>query len=467
MSLKKALKLKNTLLFRLTALYALAFVAVSLVSFLIFYFYVYSVSMERMDDELLDDVEVFSAAMAQKSLPGVKAKIAEAAESEDPEEEFYRLMNFNGDILATTDMSAWGAVDHKAALAELQKGEHKYVTETISVSNDDDDFEARLITAVIGPDTVLQIGETLEEVEEYLEIFRNLLLILISILIILSTIIGWFLARQALVDMKQVSQTAEEISRGAYSKRVQIKGQFEEIKMLGDTFNQMLDQIENLLKSMKEINDNIAHDLRSPLARIRGIAEMTLTDEKSISGYKDMAISTMEECDSLIGMINTMLDITEAEAGVNGTRVEEFDFVALIADACELFRPVASEKKMELKINLPDSLNYQGDKKKMQRIVTNILENSIKYTPERGTVAVSAAADNGVIQVVFEDTGIGISENDLPHIFERFYRCDRSRSQGGVGLGLALAKAYMAAMNGVIQVKSSLNQGSIFTLRFP
>ena len=467
MSLKKALKLKNTLLFRLTALYTLAFVAVSLVSFLIFYFYVYSVSMERMDDELLDDVEVFSEAMAQKSLPGVKAKIAETAESEDPQEEFYRLMNFNGDILATTDMSFWGTVDDKAALAELQKGEHKYVTETIRVSNDDDDFKARLITAVIGPDTVLQIGETLEEVEEYLEIFRNLLLILISILIILSTIIGWFLARQALVDMKQVSRTAEEISRGAYSKRVQIKGQFEEIKMLGDTFNQMLDQIENLLKSMKEINDNIAHDLRSPLARIRGIAEMTLTDEKSIGGYKDMAISTMEECDSLIGMINTMLDITEAEAGVNGTRVEEFDFAALIADACELFRPVASEKKMALKINLPDSLHYQGDKKKMQRIVTNILENSIKYTPEQGTVAVSAAADNGVIRVVFEETGIGISENDLPHIFERFYRCDRSRSQGGVGLGLSLAKAYMAAMNGVIQVKSSLNQGSIFTLSFP
>jgi signal transduction histidine kinase len=461
------LNLKNTLLFRLTALYALAFLAVSLVSFLVFYFYVYSVSMERMDDELLDEVEVFAQIMVEQGLAGTKVQIAETAEMEDPEEEFYRLMNINGDTLAATDMSAWGAVAWKEALAKLSSSDEEYITETISVSNAEDDFEARLITAFIGPDTVLQIGETLEEVEEYLEIFRNLLLILIAILIILSTIIGWVLARQALVDMKQVAQTAEEISRGAYDKRVRIKGQFEEIKELGDTFNQMLDQIENLLKSMKEINDNIAHDLRSPLARIRGIAEMTLTDEKSISGYKDMAVSTMEECDSLIGMINTMLDITEAEAGVNGTRVEEFDFAALIADACELFRPVAFEKKMELKINLPDSLNYQGDKKKMQRIVTNILENSIKYTPEQGTVAVSAAADNGVIQVVFEDTGIGISENDLPHIFERFYRCDRSRSQGGVGLGLSLAKAYMAAMNGVIQVKSSLNQGSIFTLSFP
>jgi signal transduction histidine kinase len=364
-------------------------------------------------------------------------------------------------------MSAWGAVNAKDALAKLRDSEVAYIAETISVTNDDDDFEARLITAVIAPDTILQIGETLEEVEEYLEIFRNLLLILISILIVLSTLIGWVLARQALVDMKRVSRTAEEISMGAYDRRVRVKGQFDEIKKLGDTFNQMLDRIENLLKSMKEINDNIAHDLRSPLARIRGIAEMTLTEEKSISGYKDMAVSTMEECDSLISMINTMLDITEAEAGVNGTRVEEFDFAALISDACELFRPIASDKKMEIDINLPESLTYLGDKKKMQRIVTNILENSIKYTPEQGRVAVSASIDDGLIQVVFEDTGIGISEDDLPHIFERFYRCDRSRSQGGVGLGLSLAKAYMAAMNGVIQVKSSLNQGSIFTLRFP
>ena len=467
MFLKKVTKLKNTLLFRLTALYAVAFISVSLVSFLIFYFYVYAVSMERMDDELLDEVEIFSEAMTAKGLAGIKAKIAETAEMEDPEEEFYRLMNINGDILATTDMSAWGTVTAQDALAKLSNSDDEYIAETISVNNDDDDFEARLITAVIGPDTILQIGETLEEVEEYLEIFRNLLLILISILIVLSTLIGWVLARQALVDMKQVSKTAEEISKGAYDKRVVVKGQFEEIKKLGDTFNQMLDRIENLLKSMKEINDNIAHDLRSPLARIRGIAEMTLTEEKSISGYKDMAVSTMEECDSLITMINTMLDITEAEAGVNGTRVEEFDFASLISDACELFRPIASEKKMEMKINLPKSLKYLGDKKKMQRIITNILENSIKYTPEQGKVAVSASIENGAIQVVFEDSGIGIAEDDLPHIFDRFYRCDRSRSQGGVGLGLSLAKAYTAAMNGVIQVKSSLNQGSIFTLRFP
>ena len=193
---------------------------------------------------------------------------------------------------------------------------------------------------------------------------------------------------------------------------------------------------------------------------------MNLLKEKSIDDYREMAASTIEECDSLIGMINTMLDITEAEAGVNGDKTEEFELVALIREACELFRPIADEKKILLKTELPESLIFRSDRKKMQRIVTNLLENAIKYTAEEGTVTISASARNGEIRIDFKDSGMGISENDLPHIFERFYRCDRSRAQGGVGLGLSLVKAYAESISGSIQVESTLNQGSIFALRF-
>jgi signal transduction histidine kinase len=464
MFLNKIKYLRNTLFFRLTVLYTIALVFVSAISFIIIYYRIYAVTMERMDDELLDEIEWYVEEMAGNSLESVKAKIAEESESEDPEEEFYRLIDFNGNTLAATDMSSWGSVEKKSIVARLQDNEKNHIIQTITIP--ERDVEARMISAVIGPDTILQIGETLEEADEQLEIFRNLFAILIIILILLSATIGWFLARRALIGMQEVTQAAEDISKGSYDRRVQITGQLEEIKKLGHTFNYMLDRIQNLLKSMKEINDNIAHDLRSPLARIRGIAEMTLTDEKSIDDYRNMAVSTIEECDVLIDMINTMLDITEAEAGVNGAKDEEFDLVTLIDDACELFRPMVDEKKMALKVNLPDTLTFRGDKKKMQRIVTNILENSIKYSPEQGAVSVLAASDNGEVQIVIEDTGIGISETDLPHIFKRFYRCDRSRTQGGVGLGLSLAKAYTESMNGFISVNSSENQGSTFTLKF-
>jgi signal transduction histidine kinase len=464
MFLRKIHNFKNSLLFRLTILYAVAFTLLSGIGFLIFYYRIYSVTMEHMDVELQHETEKYTALMKAAGLEGVRSAIVEEAESEDPKEDFYRLFNFKGDILTTTDMSSWGAVARQNIFLHLQNEGLTYKIQTTTIAARDD--KARMITAIVGPDTVLQIGESLEEVDEYLDIFLQLFSILIICLIIVSTIIGWLLARRATIDMAEVTETAEEISNGAYDRRVQIKGRFKEIERLSATFNKMLDRIQGLLNSMKEINDNIAHDLRSPLARIRGIAEMNLLKEKSIGDYKEMAASTIEECDTLIGMINTMLDITEAEAGVNVVIAEEFELVALIREACELFGPIAEEKKVVLKTDLPESLTFNSDRKKMQRIVTNLLENAIKYTPENGTVTVSAAVQDGEIRIDFTDTGMGISETDLPHVFERFYRCDRSRSQGGVGLGLSLVKAYAESINGAIRVESTLNQGSLFALRF-
>jgi signal transduction histidine kinase len=419
MFLKKILNLKSSLLFRLTILYAITFTILSSIGFMIFYYRIYSVTMDRMDFELLDEIKEYSTEMTETGLEGVKSEIAEEAESEDPDEEFYRLINLKGDILATTDMSSWGTVETSSSLSKLQNEALKYVTQTITIPGRN--YKARMISAFIGPDTVLQIGETLEEADNYLEIFRTLFTILIIILIMVSALTGWFLARQALTDMEAVTRTAEDISRGSYDRRVQIKARFKEMERLAATFNRMLDR---------------------------------------------MAASTMEECDALIDMINTMLDITEAEAGVNNVNPEEFEMVALIHEACVIFRPLADEKKIHLKINLPESVTFKNDRKKMQRIVTNILENAIKYTPEHGVVSISAAAHDGKIRIDFEDTGIGISEDDLPHIFERFYRCDRSRSQGGVGLGLSLTKVYTESMNGTISVNSTINQGSTFTLSF-
>ncbi len=464
MFLRKLHNLKNSLLFRLTILYAVAFTVLAAIGFLVFYYRIYAVTMERLDSELLEKTGRFTALMKDAGLEGVRSAIADEAASEDPQEDFYRLSNFKGDVLFTTDMSFWGSIDQQRQLQKMQNDGVTDLIQTVKFARRDD--KARMVTSIIGPDSVLQIGESLEEVDEYLDIFLQLFSILIISLILVSTIIGWLLARRATIDMQEVTETAEEISNGAYDRRVQIKARYREIERLGATFNRMLDRIQSLLNSMKEINDNIAHDLRSPLSRIRGIAEMSLLQEKSVDAYKEMAVNTIEECDSLIGMINTMLDITEAEAGVNSAETEKFELVELIHEACELFRPIAEAKKIHLQTDLPQSLTVTSDRKKMQRIVTNILENAIKFTPADGAVKISAAAQNGELRIEFVDTGMGIAENDLPHIFERFYRCDRSRSQGGVGLGLSLVKAYTESIKGTVHVESALNQGSRFALVF-
>ncbi|MGD9214730.1 MAG: HAMP domain-containing sensor histidine kinase [Desulfobacteraceae bacterium] len=465
MFLEKIRDLNNSLLFHLTLLYAIAFTSLSSVGFLVFYYRIYDVTMNTLDIELHDEVRKYSSLLNKSGLEGIQAAIVDEGKFEDVEDGFYRIFDIYGNIMMSTDMSVWKTIpkpnfpkikDHIGLSFELQ---------TLKIHGMD--IKARTITAALTSDYGIQIGESLEEVDDYMEIFLNLFSTLIVSLILVSTLIGWILAKRAIVDMQEVTDTAEEISNGVFHRRVHVNGRLKEIQRLGTTFNSMLDRIHALLSAMKEINDNIAHDLRSPLARIRGIAEMNLIkDDNSIDAYKMMAVSTIEECDALIEMINTMLEITEEEAGVSKSQLESFDLVELIQEACELYHPIAKSNKIDLNTSLPKSLKIKSDRRKLQRIVTNLLENAIKYSPENKSVVISASAQNGEILIDIEDAGMGISDNDLPHVFERFYRCDRSRSTGGVGLGLSLVKAYTESINGKIYVKSIFNQGSCFTLRF-
>jgi signal transduction histidine kinase len=465
MFLEKRLKFRKTLSFRLTIWYAAIFTLSSFLAFSVFYYRIYSITMATLDEELIEEVEELSIVLSEDGIAQVKAEIAEEAEEEDEEDMFFRVISPKGKVLASTNMSSWGNIDVSHDRLKNQEGQTDYVIQTLPVPGRE--HKARVISAAIGSNEIAQIGMTLEDEEEYLMIFRNLFYFLFLILAFFSGLVGWFIARKGLRDVEEVTQTAMEISTGSPEKRVKVKSKYEEIEKLVDAFNRMLDRIQKIHKAIREINDNIAHDLRSPLARIRGVAEMTLIREKSVDDFKKMGASIIEECDTLIDMINTMLEITEAEAGVNGQEIEEFDLAKLISDACEIFRPIAKEKHIVINLSAPDSLNFRGDIKKLQRIVTNLLENAIKYTPDEGTVRISLLEHDGKIDIVVEDTGIGISEDDLPRIFERFYRSERSRTTGGIGLGLSLAKAFAVSLGGAINAKSTLGKGSTFAVSFP
>jgi len=430
----------------------------------IFYHRISSITMERTDSELIEEMEEFLELREKGDIGQVMAKIALEIESED-EEIFYRILSKDCQII---EMSGTQSLEEFEIPLDLCTDLNAQNSQLFAILDMPDyPNSMRVIYGFISPTEILQIGLSLEANEEYLEIFRELLFLLLIPLFILSAFIGWFLSRKALIGVEEVTFTAMEISKGSYDKRVQVKRRSYEVDRLANTFNSMLDRIQVLLKSMREMTDNIAHDLRSPLTRIRGIAEMTLLGKKSINNYENMAARTIDECDNLIEMINTMLDIAETEAGVGDHKIEKVNLVGLIMDACELFRPTAERKNIRVTTHLPDTLHCNGDKNKLQRLVTNILENSIKYTELNGSVTISTRSENGQVNIVFEDTGIGISENDLPKVFDRFYRGDMSRSRTGVGLGLSLAKAIANAFGGDIRVKSALDKGSSFFVTLP
>jgi len=180
-----------------------------------------------------------------------------------------------------------------------------------------------------------------------------------------------------------------------------------------------------------------------------------------------VAGNTVEECDRLLQMVNTMLDITEFEAGGAVWQSSVVSMGEIVADACDLFLPLAEDKGIDLQWDAAEAAVVQGDRRSLQRLLANLLDNALKYTPEGGQVQVAVSRTEGQLAVDIEDSGIGIDESDLPRIFARFYRCDRSRSESGSGLGLSLALAIASAHGGTITVSSHPGQGSRFRLVLP
>jgi heavy metal sensor kinase len=308
----------------------------------------------------------------------------------------------------------------------------------------------------------------METDSRFIDAFKNIFVITMVLLVGLAAGVGWFMARRAVSGVEAVTRTAQEISGGTLDKRVPVGTRGDEIDQLATTFNQMLGRIQALVTEIKEMSDNIAHDLKSPITRIRGMAEVTLTTGKALGEYENMAASTVEECDRLLDMINTMLMITKAESGVDKGHDEGIDLAQVVRDACELLEPVAEDRGLSLACDTPATCDLIGDRRMIQRILSNLLDNALKYTPSGGAVKVSLSEKDGTeVVVAIQDTGIGIPPGDLPHVFARFYRCDQSRSEPGTGLGLSLARAFARAHQGDITVTSTPGQGSTFILTLP
>ena len=466
MFLKKIDSIRHTLAFRLTLWYAGIFMLTSCVAFLFFYLLITSVIRDRTDHDLLGEARTLSSILKVQGIEAVEHQVIFEAQAAGEKKIFFRLLSFSGQEFSSSNMSYWRDIQIGKARINQLLNKQQPVFETIRVP--DRKQKIRILYSIIGRGIILQLGQSMENYSRFIEAFRKIFVATMASLFIFAAIVGWFMARRAVAGVERVTQTARQISEGSLKERVPVKKHQDEIDQLAITFNQMLDRIQTLVTGIKEMSDNIAHDLKSPITRIRGISEVTLTTGASEKEYENMAASTIEECDRLLDMINTMLVISRTEAGVNKLDAKEVDIAAVVQDACELFQAPTEDKNLNFIIDVSDPLSVLGDQRLIQRMIANLLDNAIKYTSDGGTVKVAAQKQNNhSVVITVNDTGVGISDPDLPRIFERFYRCDPSRSKAGIGLGLSFARAVARAHGGEITVTSKPDQGSTFTVTLP
>ena len=313
----------------------------------------------------------------------------------------------------------------------------------------------------------LQVGNTTEERDKVLRNFRRIFVAALIPLVLLGFVGGILLSRRALRPVRQLTDTVRSISSGRMDARVptlHTRDEFGELILL---FNTMVAKIEKLVRGMKESLDNVAHDLRTPMTRMRGVAEMALRSDADGDGCREALADCIEESDRMLKMLNTLMDISEAESGAMTLDLEEIKVCGLIEEVVDLYRYVAEDKGVTIETACPQEVALLADPVRMRQALGNLVDNALKYTPSGGSVEVTARSEEGKVLVVVGDTGIGLGTEELPRIWDRLYRSDQSRSQRGLGLGLSLVKAIVEAHRGEVHVSSERGKGSVFTMSFP
>jgi len=316
-------------------------------------------------------------------------------------------------------------------------------------------------------DYLLQVGKSTEDREKILRHFREIFTAVMVPLIVFGFAGGAFLAFRALRPIRHLISTVRSVGPGRMDARVPSLQTGDELDELATLFNRMLEKIETLINGMRDSLDNVAHDLRTPMTRLRGIAEIALQSDQNLEICREALADCIEESERMLAMLNTLMDISEAETGVMKLDLNNVNVSALIEDVADLYRYVAEDKGILVNTMASNDLYLAADPNRMKQILANLLDNAIKYTPNGGRIDIEAHHSGQKIVILVKDTGIGIHPEELPRIWDRLYRCDQSRSQKGLGLGLSLVKAFVQAHKGQIEVFSEPGKGSNFIISLP
>jgi len=318
---------------------------------------------------------------------------------------------------------------------------------------------------------IVQVGSSLEGVEEALHQLLLILLIAVPAALLIASAGGLFLANKALRPVDAITRIARRIGSGDLSQRIRIKRVNDELGRLASTFNEMIAKLEKSFRQVKRFTADASHELKTPLTILRGEVEVGLKKKRGLKEYQQILASNLEEINRMSRIVEDLLTLSRADMGELTMEREEIELSALAREVWRDLRLLAKKKRIQLKFMDNGFTRVEGDPLFLRQLILNLTENGLKYTRAGGEVAVRVKGDRdqGVVRLLVTDTGVGIPQKDLKRIFDRFYRVDgaRSRETGGTGLGLSISQWIAHAHEGRIVVESKVGKGSTFTVTLP